>query len=140
MSDGSARVRRRAIITISALGGATAYQPLIAALRDPDRKVRFSAMFGLCDHDEPQAYADAIFDALASRGTGPPEANAATEVVRLAVGPQVLTQLGIDERIVHALEQLAQSADSWRTRRHTAFLSRRLRQRLTPIANAECEI
>src|SRR3954466_6286411 len=83
MGDTSARARRDAVITLSALGGADAYEPLLVALRDPDKKVRFNGMLGLTMHDESHAYADAVVAALASHGSGAPEAVAARQVVDL---------------------------------------------------------
>src|SRR6478672_146005 len=70
MGDTSARARRDAVITLSALGGADAYEPLLLALRDPDKKGRFNGMLGLTMHDESHAHADAVVAALASHGSG----------------------------------------------------------------------
>lgn len=129
MNDASARRRRDAVITVAALGGAGGYEPLLAALRDLDRKVRFNAMLGLYQLDTPAAHADAIVSALATHGSGAPEAAAAAEVVRLRVGPGVLTRLGIVERLMPEIERLAEVGDSRRARRQAALLAGALRPR-----------
>jgi HEAT repeat protein len=131
LAGASERARRDAVITIAALGGADAYEPLVTAVRDSDRKVRFNAMLGLMSRDSPDLYADAILAALASHDTGPPEAAAAREVINLRVGPGVLTKLGLAERLEPEIQRLAREG-GWRTRRQAGFVARGLRPRLGP--------
>src|SRR3954447_8083217 len=131
MNGGSDRERRDAVITISALGRAEAYAPLLAALRDPDRKVRFNAMLGLTNRDDPARYADEIIAALASHQTGPARAAAAQEVINLRVGPGVLPSLGLSEQLAPEIELLGREGKGCRTRRQAAFVARGLPARAT---------
>lgn len=133
MKSSSVRARRKAVTTIAALGGADAYEPLISALGDPDRRVRFTATLGLADRDDPARYTDQIASALiaaVASDTGP-DAALATEIVDMHVAPGVVTRLGLAPRVMAGLPHVAREGRR-RNRRRAELLLRALLARTQP--------
>lgn len=123
--DGSTRQERlNAVIAAAARPAPGTRETLLAALADPDRRVRITAVMGLVACDRDLASADAIISALAEGADQ--DARATEELVRLGVGAGTFGYLRLTPRLLPHLETVARAGESWRVRRRARFYLREL--------------
>jgi HEAT repeat protein len=129
IASSSPRARRKALRVLSALGGEDVRPLIKAALEDPNRGVRRTALSGLMflpsDRDHPAHDGDELVDALRVH-TGDDRAVAA-QLVKWGPGAGTFVWLGMRDRLLPHLDDLARSGRGRRFRRRAAFYARQLR-------------
>jgi hypothetical protein len=98
-----------------------ALEPLLKTLDDPDKRVRTTAFLGLLWHDPPEGHGERIVVQLGG------EARAAERFVKERWPPGAIGSLGLTDRLLPHLEQIARTGTRRKNRRRAALGVRVLR-------------
>lgn len=123
LASDSPKCRRQGLHILAAAAPDEAVEALLRGLTDPDKDVRMAAGIGLMMRDKPHESSDRIVEAL-----GGDEATA-TWFVRLGGGPGIIGTLGLTDRLLPHLSDIARNAQPRRERRTAAKYVRALQSR-----------
>jgi HEAT repeat protein len=122
LSSESPKERATALSILAAEAPDEAVEPLLSALTDSDRHPRTMAGVVLLGLDSPSAYGEQIVSRLGG------DQRAAEWFVDVGLGAGSIHSFGLTQRLLPALDELAQDSKHRRQRRRAAVYAEQLRQ------------